>query len=129
MGHPGIAEVFSRARSLDMAVLSVGELTPRSVFSEYRLLTRDEIASLEAAGAVGDLLGHFIDAEGNVIDHPVNRRVLAVDPVSLRGTRQIVLASGGWHKLTAIRAALRLLRPTVLIVNEVVAERLATEPR
>lgn len=129
MTHPGIAEVFTRAQSLDMAVLSVGDLTPHSVFSEYGLLTRDEIASLEAAGAVGDLLCHFIDADGNVIDHPINKRVLAVDPLSLRGTRQIVLASGGWHKLTVIRAALKLLRPTVLIVNEVVAERLATESR
>jgi DNA-binding transcriptional regulator LsrR (DeoR family) len=127
--HPGIAEVFTRAQTLDMAVVSVGDLTPHSVFSEYGLLTRDEIASLEAAGAVGDLLCHFIDADGNVIDHPVNERVLAVNPLSLRGTRQIVLASGGWHKLTVIRAALKLLRPTVLIVNELVAERLAAEDR
>lgn len=129
MNHPGIAEVFGRARNLDMAVISVGDLTPHSVFSEYGLLTRDEIASLEAAGAVGDVLCHFIDAEGNVVDHPVNRRVLAVNPLDLRGTRNIVLASGGWQKLTTIRGALKLLRPTVLIVNELVAERLATDQR
>lgn len=129
MGHPGIAEVFARARSLDMAILSVGDLTPHSVFSEYGLLTREEIASLEAAGAVGDVLCHFIDADGNLVDHPVNERVLAVNPLDLRGTRNIVLASGGWHKLTTIRGALKLLRPTVLIVNELVAERLATDAR
>jgi DNA-binding transcriptional regulator LsrR (DeoR family) len=129
MGHPGIAEVFARARSLDMAILSVGDLTPHSVFSEYGLLTREEIASLEAAGAVGDVLCHFIDAEGNLVDHPVNQRVLAVNPLDLRGIRNIVLASGGWHKLTTIRGALKLLRPTVLIVNELVAERLATDSR
>ncbi len=129
VSHPGLAEVFTRAQTLDMAVVSVGDLTPHSVFSEYGLLTRDEIAALEAAGAVGDLLCHFIDADGNVIDHPVNERVVAINPLSLRGTRQIVLASGGWHKLTVIRAALKLLRPTVLIVNELVAERLAAEER
>ena len=129
VSHPGLAEVFTRAQTLDMAVVSVGDLTPHSVFSEYGLLTRDEIASLEAAGAVGDLLCHFIDADGNVIDHPVNERVVAINPLSLRGTRQIVLASGGWHKLTVIRAALKLLRPTVLIVNALVAERLAAEER
>lgn len=129
VSHPGIAEVFTRARALDMAVVSVGDLTPHSVFSEYGLLTRDEIASLEAAGAVGDVLCHFIDADGNLVDHPVNDRVLAVNPLDLRGTRNIVLASGGWHKLTTIRSALKLLRPTVLIVNELVAERLAAEPR
>lgn len=126
--HSGIAEVYNRARSLDMAVLSVGDLSPHSVFSEFGLLTRDEISSLERAGAVGDVLCHFIDAEGNLVDHPVNERVLAVNPFDLRGTRNIVLASGGWPKLTVIRAGLKLLRPTVLIVNELVAERLAAEP-
>ena len=126
--HTGIAEVFNRARSLDMAVLSVGELSPHSAFSEFGLLTRDEITSLERAGAIGDVLCHFIDAEGNLVDHPVNERVLAINPLDLRGTRSIVLASGGWPKQTAIRAGLKLLRPTVLIVNELVAERLANEP-
>lgn len=129
MQHSGIAEVFARARSLDMAVISVGDLTPHSVFSEYGLLSREEISSLVDAGAVGDVLCHFVDAEGNLVDHPVNNRVLAVNPIDLRGTRNIVLASGGWHKLTILRAALKMLRPTVLIVNELIAERLAAEPR
>ncbi|MCU0903613.1 MAG: sugar-binding transcriptional regulator [Tabrizicola sp.] len=129
LGHPGNADVLGRARSLDMAVVAVGDLTPHSAVAQHGLLTSDEIASLQSAGAVGDLLCHFIDAEGNVIDHPVNKRVLAVDPLTLRGTRQIVLASGGLQKLPVIRAALRLVRPTVLIVNEDVAERLAGEPR
>jgi len=127
MVHTGIAEIFSRARSLDMAIVSVGALTPNSVFYEYGLLTRQEIASLEAAGAVGDVLCHFVDAEGRIVRHPVNDRVLAVNPADLINTRNVVLVSGGWHKLKAIRAALKLLKPSVLIVNEMVAESLASE--
>lgn len=123
--HPGIAELFSRARTLDMAIVSVGALTPHSVFYEYGLLSREEIASLESAGAVGDVLCHFIDEDGEVIRHPVNDRVVAVSPLDLRATRDVILVSGGWHKLKAITAALKLLRPSVLIVNERVAERLA----
>lgn len=129
MGHPALAEVFTRAQSLDMAVFPLGDPTPHPVFSECGLLPRDEIASLEAAGAVGDLLCHFIGAGGNVIDHPVNKRVLAVDPLSVRGNRQIVSTSDGWHKLTVIRAVSNPLLPTVLIFSEVVAERPAAEPR
>lgn len=123
--HPGIAELFSRARTLDMAIVSVGALTPHSVFYEYGLLSREEIASLEAAGAVGDVLCHFIDEDGELIRHPVNDRVVAVNPVDLRATRDVILVSGGWQKLKAITAAMKLLRPSVLIVNELVAERLA----
>ena len=125
--HTGMSDIFLRARSLDMAIVSVGDLTPHSVFREYGLLTSEELASLERAGAIGDVLCHFVDGDGNIVDHPVNRRVLAVNPLDLRGTRNIVLASGGWHKLGVIRAALKLLLPTVLIVDELVAERLAGE--
>ncbi|MCA8878380.1 MAG: sugar-binding transcriptional regulator [Rhodobacteraceae bacterium] len=125
LGHPGIAEIFDRARALDMAILSLGDLTPHSIFVRYGLLTGEEIASLERAGAVGDILCRFVDADGQVVDHPVNGRVLAVDPRDLRATRKIVLASGGWQKITIIRAALRMLSPAILITDETVAERLA----
>lgn len=127
MSHAGIAEIFGRAKTLDHAIVSVGDLTPHSIFAEYGLLTRDEIASLERAGAVGDVLCHFIDAEGRVVDHPVNDRVIAVHPHDLKGARNLVLASGGWQKLVVIRAALRMLRPAILITNEMVAERLADD--
>lgn len=122
--HPGIQEIYSRARMLDMAIVSVGALTRNSLFYEYGLLSRDEIASLEAAGAVGDILCHFLNEDGELVDHPVNDRVVAVNPSDLRGAREVVLVSGGWHKLKAIGGAMRLLRPTVLIVNEHVAEQL-----
>lgn len=125
--HAGIADVFARAKSLDMAIVTAGVLTPHSAFYEYGLLTHAEIASLEAAGAVGDVLCHFIDEEGRIVDHPINERVMAVSPQDLRGTRNIVLVSGGWQKLKAIRASMLLLRPTVLIVNELVAERLIAD--
>lgn len=127
IGHTGISEIFERAAGLDLAIVSVGELTPHSTFVEYGLLSAKEMASLEAAGAVGDVLCHFVDADGVVIDHPVNERVLALHPYTLRRARNVVLASGGWYKLAAIRAALRTLDPSVLITNERVAERLASE--
>ena len=123
--HPGIAEIYTRSRALDMAIVSVGALTPQSAFYEYGLLTREEIASLEAAGAIGDVLCHFINEDGELVKHPVNDRVMAVNPIDLRSSRDVVLVSGGWHKLKIVTASLRLLKPSVLIVNELVAERLA----
>ncbi len=127
LSHPGIQEIFRRAKHLDMAIISVGELSPFSTVSEYLLLETEEIAALERQGAVGDVLCRFIDIDGNIIDHPVNDRVVAVDPRDLRGTRKLVLASGGWQKYGVIRGAMKLLRPHVLITDELVAERLAAE--
>lgn len=126
LAHPGIREIFDKASRLDMAILSVGDLSPFSTISEYYLLEREELASLQAAGAVGDVLCRFIDAGGNVIDHPINERVVAIDPQELRAARKIVLASGGWQKFEVIRAAMMLLKPHVLVTDELVAERLVT---
>jgi DNA-binding transcriptional regulator LsrR (DeoR family) len=125
--HPGIQEIFRRAARLDLAILSVGDLSPVSTFSEYVLLDRDEFAALQAAGAAGDVLCRFIDADGNIIDHELNKRVIAVDPRDLRSARKIVLASGGGQKHGVIRGALRLLKPHVLVTDELVAERLASD--
>ena len=95
LDHPGIAEIFAQAKNLDMAVVSVGALNPQSVFYDYGLLSRTEIASLQAAGAVGDILCHFVNQDGELIEHPVNERVLAVNPAQLRNTRNVVLVSWG----------------------------------
>lgn len=127
--HPGIEEIFRRATRLDLAILSVGDLSPVSTFSEYVLLESGEFAALQAAGAVGDVLCRFIDADGNVLDHDLNKRVIAVDPRDLSTARKIVLASGSWQKYGVIRGALRLLKPHVLVTDERVAELLASDAR
>lgn len=127
--HEGIQSVVERARTLDMALVSAGELSPNSTLLQYGLITRDELVSLTRAGAVADVLCRFIDREGRVIDHPLNRRVVAVDPRELRGTPKLTLASGGWRKLTAIRAALALLSPAVLITDDRVALGLLERPQ
>ena len=128
IAHSGIKEIFMQSRSLDMAILSVGALAPNYAFVEYGLLSKEEMSSLHAAGAVGDVLCHFVDEEGNVIPHPVNDRVISVHPENLRAARNIILASGGSYKFKIIRAAIKLLRPKVLIVNERVAEQLVESP-
>lgn len=125
--HPGISEVFKRSQLLDMAVISLGDLTPHSVFSRYDLLTSDEVASLERAGAVGDILCHFVNAEGEIIDHPVNARVMAVDHERLGKARRVVIASGGWNKVIIMQAAIKKLKPAVVITDETVAERLCQD--
>ena len=122
--HPGIREVFRRSENLDLAIVSVGDLSPSSTFVSYGLLEKEEMASLQRAGAIGDILCRFIDADGQIVDHDVNRRVVAVDPRALRMSRKIVLASGGWHKLAVFRAAMKLLSPHVILTDEQVAERI-----
>jgi DNA-binding transcriptional regulator LsrR (DeoR family) len=125
--HAGINEIVETSKSLDLAIVTAGDLSPYSTVSQFSILERAEIASLQAAGAVGHVLFRFIDANGEVIDHPINDRVMAIDPRSLGSARKIVLASGGWRKYEVVRAAMKLLKPHVLVTDEGVAERLVAE--
>lgn len=127
--HAGINEIVEASKSLDLAIVTAGDLSPYSTVSQFSILEREDIASLQAAGAVGHVLFRFIDGDGKVIDHPINDRVMAIDPRDLGATRKIVLASGGWRKYDAIRAAMKLLKPHVLVTDEGVAERLVAEAK
>ena len=124
MRHPGINEIFQHAQKLDLAIVSVGDLSPNSTMSKYGLVEREEIAALAQAGAVGDILCRFIDASGGVLSHPLNERVISAEPQMLQSARRIILASGGWEKAAAIKSALLLLEPEVLITDSDVAETL-----
>lgn len=129
LAHAGINEVVTAAKSLDIAIVTAGDLSPYSTVSQFFILEREDIASLQAAGAIGHVLCRFIDAHGNVIDHPINDRVLAIDPRDLVATEKRVLASGGWQKYDVICAAMKLLKPHVLVTDETVAERLVADAK
>ncbi|HKU87663.1 MAG TPA: sugar-binding domain-containing protein [Casimicrobiaceae bacterium] len=122
--EPGLEDLVERARRVELALVSVGDLAKDATLFREGLLPRSELATLRAAAAVGDVLCQFVDAEGRVVDHPVNRRVVAVNLSDLRRVPAIVLAAGGARKAAAIRAALRATGARVLITDEAAARAL-----
>jgi lsr operon transcriptional repressor len=112
------AEVFERIRAVDLALLSLGDLSPRSLLIRHGLPKDVTAKELRAAGAVGDVLGQFLDAMGRPIDHPINDRVIGLPSARLAEVRHVVLAAGGRNKAAVIAAALRGGIPRVLITDE-----------
>lgn len=125
--EPTLRDLLDRARAADVALISVGDLVPESTLFREGLLPQSDLASLRAAGAVGDLLCHFIDAAGQPVDHPVNRRIMAVGPSDVAGIGLVAIAAGGANKAPAIRAALKASAAKVLITDEGAAEALLAE--
>ena len=119
--EPGLHDLLERARRVDLAVVSVGDVSEDSTLFREGLLPRSQFASLSAAGAVGDVLCHFLDAEGSVVDHPASRRVVAVDLRICAGSRRSSLPPGGRRKVEAIRAALKAMAVSVLITDDAAA--------
>lgn len=100
-------EAFRRIETNELAVLSIGDVTRRSMLVRYGLPEDVGINELRAAGAVGDIVGQFIDARGRPIDHPLNRRAIALPLDALSRGTTVVFVAGGKHKVRALAAVLR----------------------
>jgi DNA-binding transcriptional regulator LsrR (DeoR family) len=81
-------------------------------------------AELIAAGAVGDILGRFLDIDGNEISHPLSARTIGVELEMLHSIPRKILAAAGRHKVDILRAALKRGFVDTLITDDVTAELL-----
>ncbi|TVQ36267.1 MAG: sugar-binding transcriptional regulator [Geminicoccaceae bacterium] len=104
--HYGVAETMRRAQSADVALVTCGDLSPRSLLGRTQAVV-ESTAALRAAGAVGDLLGVFCNALGEPVDHPLNDRVMALNPKDLKCLPVSIMAAGGPHKAPVMRGLLQ----------------------
>lgn len=118
MAQPMLREIFERGARVDLAFLSVGELSPSCTMTRVGLVSPAEVDDLLAAGAVGDLCAHWIDREGHLVDHPLNSRVVALPPEKLRDIPCVVIASGGRAKVQALRGVLKGGMCNVIVTDE-----------
>jgi deoxyribonucleoside regulator len=114
----GLSDVFTRAKNLDIAMLSAGTMAPTSTAFRFNMLTEQDRLELIKRGAVGDLLYNFYDINGTLVDHPVNKRIMSLPISQLRDVPLRVLSAGGSDKIEAIRGAIKLIDCNVLITNE-----------
>lgn len=121
--HYGIAEVLSRIRTADIALVSCGDLSSRSQLVATQAIS-ENLDALKELGAVGDLLGLFVDDNGRPVSHPLNQRLMAMQPEHLKTLPESILASGGVHKVAIIRAILRAGYVKRLVTDERCAELL-----
>jgi len=111
-------EAFGQIVANDMALLSVGDLSTRSLLVRYGLPKDVTVASLRQAKAVGDILGQFVDRHGKPVRHALNRRVVAPSTEELARIPTVVVASGGENKAPIIAAVLRAQLLSVLVCDE-----------
>ena len=119
-----LMEVKQRAANADIALLTVGEISPDATIFRHGIVGSEFSPSLTAKGAVANMLCYFIDAQGKLVDHELNSRIMAIDLATVAKIPKIVLAAGGAAKVKAILAALRLMPTGVLVTDMLTAQAL-----
>ena len=115
-------EVLNSVERIDLALLSMGDLTPRSLLVRHGLPPDVRPDDLRAAGAVGDVLGQFLDKTGRQIDHGINARAIAMSLEKLARVPTSMLIAGGTNKAPIIAAVLLGRIGKVLVTDEKAAQ-------
>ncbi|NIZ02883.1 sugar-binding transcriptional regulator [Thalassospira lucentensis] len=118
------ASHIERCLAADAVLLVVGDVSDLSFMVKYGLPKDVRMEALREAGAVGDVLGRFLDANGNEINHPINDRTVGVDLTALAGIPNKILTAAGAHKVNIMRAAITRGLVDTLVTDDLTAEML-----
>jgi len=118
-----IARTLQAASDADVALYSIGVLSPQSVLRRTNCVTADEVVSLQEAGAIGDILGHYIDRNGRVVDFDLDQRTIGLDLDRLSNIPKSIAVAVGEEKSGITRATLYAGLCNVLVTESNVAEQ------
>lgn len=111
-----VAPTVAMFDRVTVALVGIGSLAGRSSLLTTGSVSDEALPALRAAGATGDLVVHFFDAGGGIVDSPLSRWAIQLPLERLRAAR-VVAVAGGPGKETAIRGALRSGLVDVLVTD------------
>ncbi|WBU39261.1 sugar-binding transcriptional regulator [Homoserinibacter sp. YIM 151385] len=119
-----VAGVLELGRSANAYVFTAGTVDPRSVLVESGYLSAEEAGELVRKGAVADVLGRFIDADGNIIDPALDERTLGLGIEDIRGAGTAIAVISGESKHDICRVVVASGLCTVLVTDDDTAQHL-----
>ena len=122
--EPTVQQVLKQACGVEHALVGVGTPAADATIVHMGYLNPADVRGLRERGVVGDILGQFFDADGNVVDLPIHDRRIGIELSDLMHVPKVVGVAGGLHKAQAILGALHGGFLDVLVTNELVAIRL-----
>ena len=124
LDEKSLQDVSTMTEYADMSVVGIGAAVEGATVLRNGILNEGELTVLKMQGAVGDILNHFVDKDGNLIQTEIEDRVISTDLDKLRQFKNVVGVAGGKDKVTAIKAVLNGGYLNVLITDSDTAAEL-----
>jgi DNA-binding transcriptional regulator LsrR (DeoR family) len=123
-----VRHTYSLFDEVTLALVGIGAIEPSPLLAKSgNVFSLEELGLLRQLGAVGDILLHFFDQEGRLVDSPLNKRVISMSLEQLRKVDRAIGVAGGKRKCAAILGALRGGWINILITDHFTAACLANE--
>ncbi len=118
-----VAEVSRMISLAQMTVVSVGAMHESATIFKSGVLNQNDYLYLRMQGAVGDLLSHFIDKDGQLIETSLEDRLISTSLEKVKKLDNVIGVAAGEKKVAAIHAALRGQYLDVLITDDQTATK------
>lgn len=119
-----VQEVTDMIRLASMTVVGIGGMDDAATIVKSSILNPSDFRLLAMKGAVGDVICHFIDKNGGLVDTEVDSRLVSVPLSTLKELENVIGVAAGKHKIPAIHAALTGGYMDILITDEETAAQL-----
>jgi DNA-binding transcriptional regulator LsrR (DeoR family) len=113
-----VKDLASAWKDLSVVLAGIGSLQPSPLLKDSgNAVSEEDMDALRMQGAVGDICLRFFDADGQLVDTELDKRVVGISSEDLRAVPRTVGIAGGERKFEAIRAAARGRWIDVLITD------------
>ncbi|WP_067200430.1 sugar-binding transcriptional regulator [Microbacterium sp. XT11] len=122
-----VAAVLAEAAEAQAFLFTAGPCDASSAHVENGYLTASDVEELARRGAVGDVLGRYIDADGNIVDPQLDARTVGVGLERLRAAKRAIFVTAGSAKHDIARTVVTSGLCSVLVTDENTARALLEE--
>ncbi|MGF3055075.1 sugar-binding transcriptional regulator [Microbacterium sp. YY-01] len=122
-----VASVIGQAAAADAFLFTAGVCDETSAHVAQGYLSTADITVLRERGAVGDVLGRYIDAEGNIVDPSLDARTVGMSLSQLKDASTAIFVCAGESKHDLARTVVRSGLCSVIVTDEATARALLEE--
>lgn len=124
-----VAGVLAQAAQADAYLFTAGTCDAGSAHVDNGYLSVRDIDELACRGAVGDVLGRYIDADGNIVDPELDARTVGLELGRLREARTTIFVTAGEVKHDIARTVVTSGLCTMVVTDDATARTLLEAER
>ncbi|WP_027635218.1 sugar-binding transcriptional regulator [Clostridium butyricum] len=119
-----INDILRMAQLASMSVVGIGSMSDNATTLKSGILSNNDLLYLKLKGAIGDVLCHFVDKDGNLVDSTIESRLITTPLDTLKDLKNVIGVAAGDEKVDAIKAVLNGGYIDILITDESTALQL-----
>ena len=120
--EPAVREIAEMVPLSAMTIIGIGGMDENATTVRTGMVTAKDLRYLAMQGAVGDVLCHFLDINGDPVESPIDDRLITTPLETLAKQNNVIGVAGGENKVNAIIGALNANILDILITDQDTAE-------